>query len=127
MKPIPSFSKSIHVSASELIDLTTESQSNMDTGNSKVNVQVNPITGKAIISKADGSTTLNIDQLKRKRARNQSRQDPVLFRDLHVTSDYDQLLKPLMDPMLHLNVKGPLANLWFGFKADTYTNSDGHV
>jgi hypothetical protein len=54
---------------------------------------------------------------KRKKTVSQLGRDPVFFKDLHVTSNYDKFFQKCIDHKLSLNVKGPLANLHFGFKA----------
>lgn len=44
--------------------------------------------------------------------------DPVKFVDLNFVMNYEQYFKPSIDPKLQLNVKGPLAYLFFRFEAN---------
>jgi hypothetical protein len=71
-----------------------------------------------------GLIDLEIDRELRKRRRKKFSKrpdrlrltDPVTLVDLDVVSNYDAFFSSSIDPKLSLNTKGPLANLWFGFK-----------
>jgi hypothetical protein len=71
-----------------------------------------------------GLVDLEIDREVRKRRRKKysnrpdrlRRGDPVSIVDLDIISNYDAYFYSTIDPDISLNTKGPLANLWFGFK-----------
>jgi hypothetical protein len=42
--------------------------------------------------------------------------DPVYVVELHIVCDYNKYFLICIDPDITLNIKGPLANLWYGFK-----------
>jgi hypothetical protein len=44
------------------------------------------------------------------------RVDPVYVVELHIVCDYNKYFLICIDPDITLNIKGPLANLWYGFK-----------
>jgi hypothetical protein len=48
--------------------------------------------------------------------------DPVNITDLEIVCDYDEYFVKCIDPKITLNTKGPLANLWFGFKVNRLIN-----
>lgn len=56
-------------------------------------------------------------RIERKAERSKRRTDQVNFVDLPVVCDYDLFFKDCIDSKLCLNVKGPMANLWYSFTA----------
>jgi len=56
-------------------------------------------------------------RVKRKNVKAPRRKDPVEFVDLPGASDYDSFFAPCFPDDLSLNMKGPMANLFFSFKA----------
>lgn len=117
MQSYPSHSQSVSIKLPK-----NESENEKDDSNPVV--QFNSITGRSIISNKDGSNASDTKQMKRQKLNNVRRQDEARFVDLSHTSDYDNWLKELMDKNLSLNVKGPLANLFFSFTADDESIDD---
>jgi hypothetical protein len=78
----------------------------------------------------DGLVNLSIDSNERKRLRkaysnrpdHMRRCDPTSLVDLEFVCDYDEYFRQCIDPKIKLNTKGPLANLWFGFKVNKLIN-----
>jgi hypothetical protein len=73
----------------------------------------------------EGLIDLSIDREERKKKRKIFGQRPDRLRhhgdsvhvvDLHIVCDYVKFFADCIDPLITLNIKGPLANLWFGFK-----------
>jgi hypothetical protein len=84
----------------------------------------------------EGLIDLSIDREERKKKRKIFGQRPDRLRhhgdsvhvvDLHIVCDYLKFFADCIDPLITLNIKGPLANLWFGFKLIDFEEENQEV
>ena len=86
---------------------------------SKVKIKLldtsNPVVDLTLDSGIDLTKSHSERRAERKGLKTIRRTDEVVFVDLHGSADYDDFFVKYIDPHIRLNVKGPFANLWWGF------------